>query len=93
MHHKSSDEFHAGNGYGFPFIRFVIFGTKGHFVFGNTYDSCVCDCNAVGIPTKVFDCISVAVESFLYFSIPCGGIELVFELLPGITIMKFPAGF
>lgn len=56
-------------------------------------NSGVCNCNSVGITSKVFNGIAVTIEGFFDFSIPIDGIETVPEFIPLVTVTKFLTGF
>ena len=89
MHHKATNEFHAGNGNYLLLFGFIILGMKRNFFFINGNDSGVSNGNAVGIPTEIFNGISISVEGFFDFGIPVNGVKFVLEFVPGIMVAKF----
>ena len=88
MHHKSTNEFHTGNGNHFLFFGFIILGMKRNFFFINGNDSGVSNGNAVGIPTEIFNRVSISVEGFFDFDIPVNGVKFVLEFVPGIMVSR-----
>ena len=93
MHHKATNEFHAGNGNYFLLFGFIILGMKRNFSFINGNDSGIRDSNTIGIASKIFNGISISVEGFFDFGIPVYGIKIVLEFVPCIMVAKFLAGF
>lgn len=91
MHHKTTNEFHAGDGNHFLLLAFVIFGAKSNVFFINGKDSGIGDGNAIGIAAEIFNGISVSVEGLFNLGIPINGIKLVFEFIPDIMVSKFLA--
>ena len=89
MHHKATNEFHAGNGNYFLLFGFIILGMKRNFFFINGNDSGIRDSNAIGIASKIFNGISISVEGFFDFGIPVNGLKFVLEFVPGIMVAKF----
>ena len=87
MHHKSSDKFYAGECNRFFLAGFVILCRKGHIVIVNLHDSGVCDGDAIGITTKIFDCVAITVKGFLDFNVPVQRVELILQLIPVMDII------
>lgn len=93
MHYESTDKFHIGKSNNLLLVGSIIFSMKRNFFLVNRNNSCIRDSNAIGIASKIFNGISVTVESFFDFGIPVCGIKFVLEFVPCIMVVQLFAWF
>ena len=88
MHHESTDKLLTGKSKNLLLVGSIIFRMKRNFFFVNRNNSCIRDSNAIGIASKIFNGISITVESFFDFGIPVCGIKFIIEIVPCIMVAQ-----